>query len=792
MSKVEHGAGGYEIGLDTNYGKTIGVDILKCAGRSVQAMRSRENLSSGWHHFAGTFDGRYLKFYTDGVLSATTDAGSQCILTYIYSYELRFGRSAFNGSYGNNYFKGKIDEARIYNRALTVAEIVSHYNAGLGQTGIIAEPGLIAGWHFDESSGTNADDFSGKNLPATLVNGGVWVPRTEPANTVGTVWASSIRENSASINWLTNFPANSLLEYGTTTDYGQTITLSAFSTDHLINLTGLLPFTTYHYKVKSVGQNGQTVTSAGQTFVTLDRTPTNNQFYVAPNGSSAGNGSIGSPWNLQTAFSHPSIIQPGATIWMRGGRYFVPESEGGFVSNLNGTAQAPIVVKSYPGEWAIVDGNLANVEVKSTTMLRNYGSYVWFMNFEMTNSETTNRKIDITGSNPYQRRANSIDDYGTGTKVINLIIHDTGQGIGAWQQGKNNEYYGNIVYNNGWDAPDRLHGHGTYAQNQTGYKNFTDNIFFNQFGVNSRTGGTNDSAVRNFSWTGNTFFNGGMSWLGPHIENLKVIENYTYNQSFKVGNEVNSTYLSAEVRRNYFMRGVELFEFNHGLRFEENTVWNINPGCKNLVLYTSAVYPASTSFLNNNTYYQSCRLFPYSHLKVYVFPRVAARESVKASKSSIIDPFSNYTGDYAFNSTQGTQASTYYYTKKSWQADAGLDLNSTYIDSVPTGTKVFVRPNNYEPNRANIIIYNWDKANTVAVDVSSVLNPGDSYELRSVQDYFGDVTTGVYGGGELIIQMTGRTSAKPIGYDQVTSWYHNPLQPTTFPEFGVFVIKKIN
>ena len=135
---------------------------------------------------------------------------------------------------------------------------------------------------------------------------------------------------------------------------------------------------------------------------------------------------------------------------------------------------------------------------------------------------------------------------------------------------------------------------------------------------------------------------------------------------------------------------------------------------------------------------------------------------------------------------------TYGYTKKSWQSDAGFDINSTYIDNAPTGTKVFVRPNNYEPNRANIIIYNWDKANTVAVDLSSVLNPGDSYELRNVQDYFGDVITGVYGGGELIIPMTGRTRAKPLGYDQVTSWYHNPLQPNTFPEFGAFVIKKIN
>ena len=36
----------------------------------------------------------------------------------------------------------------------------------------------------------------------------------------------------------------------------------------------------------------------------------------------------------------------------------------------------------------------------------------------------------------------------------------------------------------------------------------------------------------------------------------------------------------------------------------------------------------------------------------------------------------------------------------------------------PTGVKVFVRPNQYEPGRANITVFNWDHVGTVNVSVS--------------------------------------------------------------------------
>src|SRR3954471_15278159 len=46
--------------------------------------------------------------------------------------------------------------------------------------------------------------------------------------------------------------------------------------------------------------------------------PETANYYVAPNGSSSGDGSIGRPWNLQTALDGPSSVRPGDTIWLRG------------------------------------------------------------------------------------------------------------------------------------------------------------------------------------------------------------------------------------------------------------------------------------------------------------------------------------------------------------------------------------------------------------------------------------------------------------------------------------------
>jgi hypothetical protein len=100
----------------------------------------------------------------------------------------------------------------------------------------------------------------------------------------------------------------------------------------------------------------------------------------------------------------------------------------------------------------------------------------------------------------------------------------------------------------------------------------------------------------------------------------------------------------------------------------------------------------------------------------------------------------------------------------------------------PQGVAAFVRPNVYESERAHLIIYNWDRLASVLVDLGSLpIRPGDRYEIRNVQDYYGAAITGVYRGGAIEVPMTGWRVELPIGY------FAERL-PATFPEFGVFVV----
>jgi hypothetical protein len=110
--------------------------------------------------------------------------------------------------------------------------------------------------------------------------------------------------------------------------------------------------------------------------------------------------------------------------------------------------------------------------------------------------------------------------------------------------------------------------------------------------------------------------------------------------------------------------------------------------------------------------------------------------------------------------------------------------NNTWLTSKPSGVKVFVRPNKYETNRANITIYNWAKQSTVAVPAANLggiaIRAGSRYELHNAQNFYGDVISGTYDGVAIQAPMTGRSVAQPVGLS---------FKPaSTFPEFGAFIL----
>ncbi|MDD5687129.1 MAG: carbohydrate binding domain-containing protein [Elusimicrobia bacterium] len=91
-------------------------------------------------------------------------------------------------------------------------------------------------------------------------------PDTTPPIIVS-VTSCDITWNSALVNWITNEPSDSQVEYGLTTSYGNSTVLSTVKlTNHSANITGLMPGTVYHYRVSSRDESGNFSTSEDNTF----------------------------------------------------------------------------------------------------------------------------------------------------------------------------------------------------------------------------------------------------------------------------------------------------------------------------------------------------------------------------------------------------------------------------------------------------------------------------------------------------------------------------------------------
>jgi len=113
--------------------------------------KSPTALTTGWHHIVGTRNaGTSIKLYVDGQLVdnvADPTSGVQGGTTNLTLGGVK--NSVFPLS---EKFTGKLDEVRIYNRALSPAEVKQLYEWA---------PGPKLYYNFDEGSGTNVQDSSG-------------------------------------------------------------------------------------------------------------------------------------------------------------------------------------------------------------------------------------------------------------------------------------------------------------------------------------------------------------------------------------------------------------------------------------------------------------------------------------------------------------------------------------------------------------------------------------------------------------------------------------------------------
>lgn len=138
-----------------------GVDTLGNPVSWIEVLSQPNALSlNTWYHVAGTFDGESSNIYINGQLAGSTAFNGSIIPGS--AFPLKIGKLCDTGQFEERLWDGRIDEVRIWHRALSQQEIDSMKNEHIDST----STGLAGYWRFNEGTGSTSYDLSsnGNNL----------------------------------------------------------------------------------------------------------------------------------------------------------------------------------------------------------------------------------------------------------------------------------------------------------------------------------------------------------------------------------------------------------------------------------------------------------------------------------------------------------------------------------------------------------------------------------------------------------------------------------------------------
>lgn len=148
-------------------------------------------LTNTWYHIAATYDGSNMKIYINGILDASSSQSGS--FTSFSTFNIA-------KSLEGRYLNGKIDEIRVWTDARTEQEI----RENMCQTIIGNEPGLVAYYKMNETTGTNLHDETTNNNDGTLnyFTGTYWID-----SEAFTTWNGSVSADWATPgNWTDGVP----------------------------------------------------------------------------------------------------------------------------------------------------------------------------------------------------------------------------------------------------------------------------------------------------------------------------------------------------------------------------------------------------------------------------------------------------------------------------------------------------------------------------------------------------------------------------------------------------------
>jgi len=192
-------------------------------------------------------------------------------------------------------------------------------------------------------------------------------PDREPP-TITELSVQSTTSGGATIIWTTNEAADGQVEFGLTSSYGSTTSLNTSkSTSHAVEITGLSPERTYHFRVRSRDAAGNLAVSADGTFTTDPAGPATFSYNNPPSLPAPNPQLTVSVSNLSELLSALADLQSGQTIMIAPGTY-----------DLASVTDALYVPQGVT-DWAIrgATGNRDDVVIRGAGMAGSVRFGIW-------------------------------------------------------------------------------------------------------------------------------------------------------------------------------------------------------------------------------------------------------------------------------------------------------------------------------------------------------------------------------------------------------------------------------
>ncbi len=184
--------GGYQLGFDD--GEDLWWTLnLQDTGRVSLPVQHESISLDEWHHITGTYDGRTMKMYLDGVLRNQMNATGT--IQYQYNNYVMLGADA--GVYNQTdrncplYFRGMLDEVRIYDVALAYSQVMDDRFGCFPEHETRSEERLIQAAPLSSCAGSSGSVIIGAHEKASRVisirnqtENGIWNVTLPPGSTL--------------------------------------------------------------------------------------------------------------------------------------------------------------------------------------------------------------------------------------------------------------------------------------------------------------------------------------------------------------------------------------------------------------------------------------------------------------------------------------------------------------------------------------------------------------------------------------------------------------------------------